>query len=172
MRSAGREDPNVVFVGELQDAETMKLALELAGQGVLVLASAHTSSAAATIERIVNAFPAEEQPHVRGMLADALAGIVAQQLLKTKDDKGRVAALEILVGTSAVASLIREGKTSQLAGVLQGGQSLGMQTMDMALERLLTQGKVTAEAALEVAGDKEAFGRVVARMRPDLAEPS
>ena len=171
MRSAGREDPNVVLIGELRNNETMKLALELAGYGVLVFATVHTNSAAATIDRMVNAFPADEQPQVRGMIADSLVGIVAQLLLKTKDGQGRVAALELLVGTSAVSSLIREGKTFQIQSVLQGGQGLGMQTMDMALEKLLVQGKIAAEGAMEIATDKEAFSRVVARLRPDFVEP-
>jgi twitching motility protein PilT len=170
MRSASREDPNVVLIGELRNNETMKLALQLASQGVLVFATVHTNSAAATIDRLVNAFPAEEQPQVRGMLAESLAGIIAQQLLKTKDGQGRVAALEILVGTSAVASMIREMKTFQIPSVMQAGQNVGMQTMDMALERLLAQGKINAEDALEVASDKEAMARIVARTRPDLVE--
>jgi twitching motility protein PilT len=170
MRSASREDPNVVLIGELRNNETMKLALSLASQGVLVFATVHTNSAAATIDRLVNAFPAEDQPQVRGMLAESLAGIIAQQLLKTKDGQGRVAALEILVGTSAVASMIRESKTFQIPSVMQSGQSVGMQTMDMALERLLAQGKINPEDALEVAVDKEAMARIVARTRPDLVE--
>ena len=105
-------------------------------------------------------------------IIESLAGIVAQQLLKTKDGLGRVAALELLVGSSAISSLIREGKTFQITSVLQGGQNVGMQTMDMALERLMTQNRITPESALEVATDKEAFGRVVARVRPDLVDPA
>ena len=171
MRSAGREDPNVILIGELRNNETMKLALQLASYGVLVFATVHTNSAAATIDRIVNAFPADEQPQVRGMLAESLAGIVAQQLLKTKDGAGRVAALELLVGSSAISSLIREGKTFQIASVLQGGQNVGMQTMDMALERLLKDDRIGPDVALEVASDKEGFARVVARLRPEGLEP-
>ena len=109
--------------------------------------------------------PAEEQPQVRGMLAEGLAGIVAQQLLKTADGKGRVAALEILVGNSAISALIREGKSFQIPSIMQGGQALGMQTMDMALERLVLQKVIEPEAALEKASDREAFGRLIARMR-------
>ena len=171
MRSAGREDPQVVLIGELRNAETMKLALGLANQGVLVFATVHTNGASSTIDRFVNAFPADEQPQVRGMLAEALAAIIAQQLLKTKDGQGRVAVLEVLVGSPAVSSMIREGKMHQIGSVMQSGQGHGMQTMDMALERLLAQGKIAAEEALEVASDKEAFARVVARTRPDLVEP-
>ncbi len=170
IRSAGREDPNVILIGELRSNETMKLALQLASFGVLVFATVHTNSAPATIDRIINAFPAEEQPQVRGMLAESLIGIVAQQLLKSADGRSRVAALEVLVGTSAISALIREGKTFQIASVLQGGQALGMQTMDMALERLVVQGAISPESALEKASDKESFQKVVARFRPDLAE--
>jgi twitching motility protein PilT len=171
IRSAGREDPNVILIGELRNNETMKLALQLASFGVLVFATVHTNSAPATIDRIINSFPADEQPQVRGMLAEGLAGIVAQQLLKTADGKGRVAALEILVGNSAIAALIREGKSFQIPSIMQGGQALGMQTMDMALERLLVQNVIEPEVALEKASDREAFGRLIARRKnPDGAD--
>jgi twitching motility protein PilT len=155
IRSAGREDPNVVLVGELRGTETMKLALSLASYGVLVFATLHTNSAPATIDRIVNAFPNDEQPQVRGMLAESLAGIVAQQLVPTKDGKGRVAAQEILIGTTGVAGLIREGKTFQIASAMQAGQSVGMQTLDLALERLFVAQKISFETAVERYGDKE-----------------
>jgi twitching motility protein PilT len=159
IRSAGREDPNVILIGELRNNETMKLALQLASFGVLVFATVHTNGAPATIDRIINSFPADEQPQVRGMLAEGLAGVVAQQLLKTADGRGRAAALEILVGSSAVSALIREGKSFQIPSVMQSGQAQGMQTMDMALERLVRAGTVTAQDALEKAIDKEAFSR-------------
>jgi twitching motility protein PilT len=155
IRSAGREDPNVVLVGELRGTETMKLALSLASYGVLVFATLHTNSASATIDRIVNSFPNDEQPQVRGMLAESLLGIVAQQLLPTKDGKGRVAAQEILIGTTGIAGLIREGKTFQIASAMQAGQQVGMQTLDLALERLLTAGKISVETAIERYSDKE-----------------
>ena len=166
MRSAGREDPNVILVGELRNSETMKLALQLASFGVLVFATVHTNSAPATIDRIINSFPADEQPQVRGMIAESLVGIIAQQLLKTADGKGRCSALEILIGSPAISSMIRDGKTFQIASKMQAGQAQGMQTMDMALERLLTAGKVTAEAALEKASDKENFAKLVAKLQP------
>jgi twitching motility protein PilT len=162
MKSAGREDPDVILVGELRTNETMKLALQLASFGVLVFATVHTNSAASTIERIINAFPADEQPQIRGMLAESLSGIVAQQLLKTADGKGRVAAHEILVGTPAIASQIREGKTFQIPSLIQAGQNVGMQSMDMALERLVAAGTITAEAAIEKALDKEHFAKKLA----------
>ncbi len=164
IRSAGREDPNVILIGELRNNETMKLALQLASFGVLVFATVHTNSAPATIDRIINSFPAEEQPQVRGMLAEGLAGIVAQQLLKTADGR-RIAALEILVGNSAIAALIREGKSFQIPSIMQGGQAVGMQTMDMALERLVLQKVVDPEVALEKSSDREAFGRLIARLK-------
>jgi twitching motility protein PilT len=159
IRSAGREDPNVILIGELRTNETMKLALQLASFGILVFATVHTNSAPATIDRIVNAFPADEQPQVRGMLAESLVGIVAQQLLRSADGKRRVAAHEILTGSPALASMIRENKTFQIPNLMQVGQGQGMQTMDMALERYFREGVISAETALEKAADKESFAR-------------
>jgi twitching motility protein PilT len=156
IRSAGREDPDVVLVGELRGTETMKLALQLASFGILVFATVHTNSAPATIDRMVNSFPETEQPQVRGMLAESLAGVVAQQLLKTADGSGRCVAQEILIGTSGVAAMIREGKTYQIPSAMQAGQSVGMQTNDMALERLLQQRKITYELAFERYTDRDA----------------
>jgi twitching motility protein PilT len=161
IRSAGREDPDVILIGELRTNETMKLALQLASFGILVFATVHTNSAAATIDRIVNAFPADEQPQVRGMLAESLAGIVAQQLLRTADGTRRVAAHEILIGSPALASMIRENKTFQIPSLMQAGQGQGMQTMDMSLERHVRDGVVAPEVALQKASDKEAFAKLV-----------
>jgi twitching motility protein PilT len=161
IRSAGREDPNVILIGELRTNETMKLALQLASFGILVFATVHTNSASATIDRIVNAFPSDEQPQVRGMLAESLAGIVAQQLLRSADGKRRVAAHEILTGSPALASMIRENKTFQIPSLMQGGQAQGMQTMDMALERYVRDGTISPETALEKALDKESFAKLL-----------
>jgi twitching motility protein PilT len=161
IRSAGREDPNVILIGELRTNETMKLALQLASFGILVFATVHTNSAAATIDRIVNAFPSEEQPQVRGMLSESLMGIVAQQLLRTADGKKRIAAHEILIGSPALASMIRENKTFQIPSMMQGGQAVGMQTMDMALERYVREGTIAPETALEKAIDKESFAKLL-----------
>jgi twitching motility protein PilT len=161
IRSAGREDPDVILIGELRTNETMKLALQLASFGILVIATVHTNSAAATIDRIGNAFPADEQPQVRGMLCEGLAGIVAQQLVRTADGKRRLAVHEILVGSPALASMIRENKTFQIPSLMQAGQSQGMQTMDMALERLVRAKQITAETALEKAIDKESFAKLL-----------
>jgi twitching motility protein PilT len=155
IRSAAREDPDVVLVGELADAETMKLALELASIGVLVLSSVNTSSAAGTVDRIVTAFPESEQPQIKALLGDVLAGVIGQQLLKTADGKNRVCAQEILIGTPSVATILREGKTFQLASAMQSGHAAGMQTNDIALERLLSQKKITYESALERYSDRE-----------------
>ena len=161
IRSAGREDPDVILIGELRTNETMKLALQLASFGILVFATVHTNSAAATIDRIVNAFAADEQPQVRGMLSESLAGIVAQQLVRTADGKRRMAVHEILVGSPALASMIRENKTFQIPSLMQAGQSQGMQTMDMALERLVRSNQISPETALEKAIDKESFAKLL-----------
>ena len=116
IRSAGRENADIILVGELRGAETMKAALQLASFGVLIFATVHTNSAASTIDRFVNAFPAEQQPQIRGLLADSLSGVVAQQLVKKADgSNGRVAVHEILLGSMALASIIREGKTNQVS---------------------------------------------------------
>ena len=161
IRSAGRENADVILVGELRGAETMKAALQLASFGILIYATVHTNSAASTIDRYVNAFPADQQPQIRGLLAESLAGVVAQQLLPKADDAGRVAAHEILLGSGALTSLIREGKTQQIGGYIQTGVAEGMQPMDMALEKLVRAGTVTPQAALEKALDKDGFAKLV-----------
>jgi twitching motility protein PilT len=171
LRSASREDANVLLVGELHDAETLRLALELANSGVLVLATVQTPTAATTLERILHAFPAEEQPRMRGLLAENLAGIVSQHLVRTADGKGRVAALEVLLGGGAIAPLIREGQLAQLGSALQTGQPLGMQTLDMHLEKLVAAGTVTPEAALERAQDRETFAKTLQRLKPGFEPP-
>jgi twitching motility protein PilT len=160
IRSAGRENADVILVGELRGAETMKAALQLASFGILIFATVHTNSAGATIDRYINAFPADQQPQIRGLLADSLAGVVAQQLLPRADGQGRVAVHEILFGSVALASLIREGKTQQIGTLIQSGAAEGMQVMDTALERVVTAGVVSAQDALDKALDKEAFSRV------------
>jgi twitching motility protein PilT len=160
IRSAGRENADVILVGELRGAETMKLALQLASFGILIFATVHTNSAAATIDRFVNAFPADQQAQIRGLLSDSLAGVVAQQLLKRADGSGRIAVHEILVGNLALASLIREGKISQIASFIQSGAAEGMQTMDSMLDRMVRDGSVRAADALEKAIDKENFSRL------------
>jgi twitching motility protein PilT len=161
IRSAGREDADVILIGELRNNETMKLALQIASFGILVFGTVHTNSAPATIDRVLNAFPAEEQPQVRGLLAESLVAIIAQQLLKRADGEGRVAAHEILLGSPALATMIRDGKTFQVPNLMQSGGAQGMQTMDAALERLMIEGLVKPEDAIEKASDKEAFQRLI-----------
>jgi twitching motility protein PilT len=167
IRSAGRENPDVILIGELRDNETMRLALQLASFGILVFGTVHTNSAASTIDRIVNAFPADEQAQVAGILAESLAGVVAQQLLKTSDGKSRVACHEILISSPAVGSIIRENRTFQIPNMLQAGGNQGMQTMDMALERLVQNGSVRPEDAYEKASDKESFQKVLQRLEAE-----
>jgi twitching motility protein PilT len=168
IRSAGRENADVILVGELRGAETMKAALQLASFGILIFATVHTNSAGATIDRFVNAFPAEQQPQIRGLLADSLVGVVAQQLLRKADNSGRLAAHEILLGNLALSSLIRESKIAQISSFIQSGVAEGMQTMDSSLEKLVAAGSVKASDALEKAIDKETFSKIphVARDLP------
>ena len=122
--SALREDPDVILVGELRDLETMSIAVTAAEMGILVMGTLHTNGAAATVDRLVNAFPADKQPHVRTMLSTSLRGVVSQQLIPTAGGQGRVAALEILINTPAVANLIRQGKMDQLENAMQSGGAL------------------------------------------------
>ncbi len=170
LKSAARENPDIVLCGALASNETVRLALQLATTGVLVFGTVQANAAVAAVEHMVSAFPPDEQPLVRSMLAESLVGVVAQQLLRTADGKGRIAVHEILVGVPQVAQLVRENKTSQLPTLMQSGLSLGMQTMDMALEKLMSTGKITPEDALERATDKESFAHVVSRVRPDLVD--
>lgn len=163
MKNAGREDADVILVGELRNAETMALALRLASFGVLVFATVHTNSAPATVDRFVNSFPAEDQSMIRGLLAESLVAIVAQELVPAADGKGRIAVHEVLRGTSGLASMIREGKTHQIPNVMQGGGQLGMQTMDMALAGHVRSGRLGLEDAVNRARDREAFLRMVKR---------
>jgi len=159
LRVATREDPDIILVGEMRDLETIALALTCASLGILVFGTLHTNSAAKTIDRIVDAFPSNQQDQVRSMLADSIQAIIAQQLLPTKDGKGRCAANEILLGSPALANIIREGKVSQIPSLIQGGLSEGMQTMDYALTKLLKEGRITPEAAYEKASDRSLFPR-------------
>ncbi len=154
---ANREDPDVILVGEMRDLETIALALTCAELGILVFGTLHTNSAAKTIDRIINAFPADQQAQSRTMLSESLKAVIAQQLLKTTDGKGRCAAIEVLIGSSALASIIRDGKITQVNSLIQTGKNQGMQTMDQHLQELLEQGKITKEAAREKAMDKALF---------------
>jgi len=157
LHSALREDPDVILVGELRDLETMSIAMTAAEMGILVMGTLHTNGAAATIDRVINIFPADKQEHVRNMLSTSLRGVISQQLAKKKDGSGRVAILEILVNTSAVANLIRQGKLEQLENVMQSGGASGMRTMDGALQDLYDQRLISGEEAYFQAFDKSKF---------------
>ncbi len=154
---ASRENPDIILVGEMRDLETISLALTCAELGILVFGTLHTNSAAKTIDRIINAFPANQQAQTRTMLSESLKAVIAQQLLKTKDGKGRCAANEILLGSPALASMIREGKISQISSIIQTGTAEGMQTMDQHLMQFVKDDKITKEAAYEKAIDKNLF---------------
>ena len=157
LHSALREDPDVILVGELRDLETMSIAMTAAEMGILVMGTLHTNGAAATIDRVINIFPADKQEHIRNMLSTSLRGVVSQQLAKRKDGSGRIAVLEILVNNSAVANLIRQGKLEQLGNVMQSGGAAGMRTMDGALQTLYDQKFISGEEAYFQAFDKSKF---------------
>ena len=157
LMSALREDPDVILVGELRDLETMSIAVSAAEMGILVMGTLHTNGAAATVDRLVNAFPAEKQPHVRTMLSTSLRGVVSQQLIPTADGNGRVAALEILINTPAVGNLLRQGKIDQLENAMQSGAGSGMRLMDTAITNLLEQRIITGKEAYKKAINKSRF---------------
>jgi len=161
LHSALREDPDVILVGELRDLETISAAVTAAEMGILVMGTLHTNGAAQTVDRIVNTFPADKQSHIRTMLSTSLRGVISQQLLPTQDKPGRVAALEIMVNTSAVANLIRQGKLDQIETAMQSGGSVGMQTMDSALMTLVRKGRISALDAYHQANNKQKFKSLV-----------
>jgi twitching motility protein PilT len=147
LRSALREDPDVVLVGELRDLETIRLALTAAETGHLVFGTLHTVSAAKTVDRIIDVFPGEEKEMVRAMLSESLQAVISQTLLKTRDGDGRVAAHEIMLGTPAIRNLIREAKVAQMYSAIQTGGSLGMQTLDASLQDLVRKQRITSAVA-------------------------
>ncbi|WP_292806033.1 type IV pilus twitching motility protein PilT, partial [Methylotenera sp.] len=157
LRSALREDPDVILVGELRDLETIRLALTAAETGHMVFGTLHTSSAAKTVDRIIDVFPAAEKEMVRSMLSESLRAVISQTLLKTKDEQGRVAAHEIMIGTPAIRNLIRENKIPQMYSAIQTGQNVGMQTLDQNLQDLVKRGVVSANEARSKAANKEAI---------------
>jgi len=156
LRSALREDPDVILVGELRDLETIRLALTAAETGHLVFGTLHTSSAAKTIDRIVDVFPAAEKDMIRAMLSESLRAVISQTLLK-KVGGGRVAAHEIMIGTPAIRNLIRENKVAQMYSAIQTGQQFGMQTLDQNLQEMVRKNVVTRQEARAVATSKDAF---------------
>jgi twitching motility protein PilT len=152
-----REDPDVVLVGEMRDLETIRLALTAAETGHLVFATLHTSSAAKTIDRIIDVFPAAEKEMVRAMLSESLRAVISQTLLKRKDGSGRVAVHEIMLGTPAIRNLIREAKVAQMYSSIQTGQSLGMQTLDQGLMEMVRRNVIDINDARAVAANKDMF---------------
>ncbi len=157
LRSALREDPDVVLVGEMRDLETIRLALTAAETGHLVFGTLHTSSAAKTVDRIVDVFPAAEKDMMRAMLSESLRAVIAQNLLKTKDGKGRVAAHEIMIGTPAIRNLIRENKIAQMYSAIQTGQNVGMQTLDQCMADLVRRNMISVAEARMRAQNKDNF---------------
>ena len=156
LKVASRENPDIVLVGEMRDLETISLALTCAELGILVFGTLHTNSAARTIDRIINVFPSDQQAQIRTMLSESLRAVIAQQLIKNKHG-GRCAVNEILIGSTALANMIREGKISQIGSLLQTGVGSGMQSMDSHLARLVKENKITKESAYEKAIDKSHF---------------
>jgi twitching motility protein PilT len=164
LRGALREDPDIILVGEMRDLETIELALTAASTGHLVFGTLHTQSAAKTVDRIIDVFPADQQNKIRATLSEALRGVVAQNLFRRIDKKGRVAALEILVFTTAIANLVREGKTHQIPGMIQVGKKLGNQPLDDAIMDHLKMKRIAPEEAYDKCLDKKKF-------RPFLPQP-
>jgi twitching motility protein PilT len=157
LRSALREDPDSILVGEMRDLETIRLALTGAETGHLVFGTLHTSSAAKTIDRVVDVFPSAEKEMVRAMLSESLRAVISQTLLKTKDGAGRVAAHEIMIGTPAIRNLIRENKIAQMYSAIQTGAQLGMQTLDQNLQDLVRRNVVSMSEARAKAANKDNF---------------
>jgi twitching motility protein PilT len=161
LKAAGREDPDIILVGEMRDLETIQMALTAAEKGTLVFGTLHTNNAAKTMDRIINVFPAGEQEGIRNVLGDTIRGVVAQQLLP-KIGGGRVAALEILFASPAIGNMIREGKTPQITSAIQTGMKEGMIDMDSSIRKLHNEKKVSARAAYDKAIDKESFKDILA----------
>ncbi len=164
LRGALREDPDIILVGELRDLETISLAIEAASTGHLVFGTLHTSSAAKTVDRVIEVFPAGQQAQIRSTLADGIRAVVAQTLFKRIDKKGRCAAMEILVATPAVRNLIREAKTHQISSMIQTGKQYGMQLLDDAIMQLYKKGWISPDEAYGKANNKSLF-------RPFLKTP-
>ena len=171
LRAALREDPDVIMVGEMRNLETISLALSAAETGHLVLGTLHTGSAARTIDRILDAFPVEEQDHIRVMVSESLRGVFSQQLGPRKDGKGRVMALELLVNNAAVANCIREGKTFMIPGLIQTGKNLGMRLMDDSLQQLYLEGIISADECRGRATDRVMLDKFL-QEHPEPAAPA
>ena len=170
LRGALREDPDIILVGEMRDLETISLAVEAAATGHLVFSTLHTSSAPKTVDRVIEVFPHDQQEQMRSTLSDGLRAVVAQVLFKRIDIKGRVAALEILIGTAAVRNLIREAKTHQLPSMIQTGKKYGMMLLDDAIMDLLNKGMISADDAYMKANDKGRFRPLLQNPPTDFTE--
>jgi twitching motility protein PilT len=157
LRSALREDPDVILVGEMRDLETIRLAMTAAETGHLVFGTLHTSSAAKTVDRVIDVFPAAEKEMIRAMLSESLRAVISQTLCKTKDGQGRVAAHEIMIGTPAIRNLIREAKVAQMYSAIQTGQSIGMQTLDQNLSDLVQRNVISKDEGRAKAANKDNF---------------
>ncbi len=157
LRSALREDPDIILVGEMRDLETISMAVTAAEMGILILGTLHTNSAAATIERIINVFPAGDEPYIRAMLSTSLCGVISQQLVRHADGRSRVAAVEVMLNNTAVSNIVREGRPEQLQNVIQSGSMQGMQSLDSALRKLLDEKIITGIEAYKKAHHKEHF---------------
>ena len=157
LRSALREDPDVILVGEMRDLETIQLALTAAETGHLVLSTLHTSSAVKTIDRVIDVFPSGQKSQIRSMLSESLVAIIAQKLLQNKEGDGRIPASEMMIANPAIRNLIREDKIYQIPSLIQAGSQEGMHTLDQDLQRLLSQGVINREDALQIAEDPESF---------------
>jgi twitching motility protein PilT len=158
LRSALREDPDYILVGEMRDLETIRLALTAAETGHLVFGTLHTSSAAKTVDRIIDVFPAAEKEMVRSMLSESIVSVISQTLLKTKVGQGRIAAHEIMIGSPAIRNLIRENKVAQMYSAIQTSQAMGMQTLDQNLVELVRRNAVNVAEARNRAVNKDLFG--------------
>ncbi|MFH1687082.1 MAG: type IV pilus twitching motility protein PilT [bacterium] len=170
LRSAVREDPSVLLVGEMRDTETIQLAVTAAEVGLLVLGTLHTATAAGTVDRIVDVFPPQQQQQIRVMLADSLVGVVSQQLLRRADDSGRVVAYELMVSTASIKTLVREGRSHQIPSVIQTGRKDGMRLIDNHLKALLDAGRITFEEAVRAATQPQSFCRSTADLKREEAE--
>lgn len=170
LRGALREDPDVILVGEMRDLETISLAIEASNTGHLVFGTLHTTSAAKTVDRVIEVFPSNEQAQIRSSLADGLRGVVAQTLFKRVDKKGRVAALEIMLATPAVRNLIRESKTFQIPSVIQTGKKFGMQSLDDAIMDHLVNGRIDPDDAYNKCIDKAKFKQFITKPPDDFTD--
>jgi len=157
LRAALREDPDIILVGEMRDLETVQLALTAAETGHLIFATLHTSGAAKTVDRVIDVFPAEQQNNVRAQFAESIQAIISQVLLKRKDGRGRIPAVEIMIGTPAIRNLIREGKVAQIPSIIQTGQKFGMNTLDQSLKELVSRNMVDKNECLYLASNPNIF---------------